>query len=148
MRSVSSQTVDPGLVALARALYRHYTENPPWVPHEFSPKKFKLAQLCTLVDILEISSSAFGLADLVKQDAPGTLKIIEQLDDRRGLIDLLRVAPIFVRIGPLNHRRLAQLLAASPELKTALELARAPHYSTIAKLEARLKAHREEQAGR
>jgi hypothetical protein len=139
---------DSAFVSFARNLYLEHVENPPWVPHEFSPKKFKLAQICTLVDILHYSAFVRSIA---KCNPPADVELIKrQFEDPMGLVRVLHrvtpAAPSLVQVGPLNHRRLTQLLATSPELKAALELTRVPHYSTIAKLEARLKTLSEQRA--
>jgi hypothetical protein len=90
-------------------------------PHKFSPKKFQVAQIKTLVFIIRLSR-------ICTIDSANLKSVIAPLEPLR---------PVFKPVGPLSHRRLIHLLKTSPNLREALELKNVPHYSTLAKFEAR-----------
>jgi hypothetical protein len=119
--------VNTDFIAIARFVYLPHKDHPSRTPHKFSPKKFDIAQIESLVFLMRL-------------DQVSSQECNNPPEDLRNMVEALTpFRQAFKSVTPLTYRRLARLIKRSRSLQQALELRSVPHYSTLAKFDAHSK---------
>ncbi len=137
---------ESGVVEAIAAIHRAESQRYPLHLRQFSGKKFTIPQLASLRLICRYS----GLSDTAAEEAAKAqgdvclmvlraagLPLTELPRWRRAVADSLFPPPIR-RLPRMSYRGLVKWLKATPGARSTLQLRYVPHYSTLAKFEARL----------